>query len=56
MGVADGATHSKMDSVESIEGSLRNGAEIFVLFLCSVLMVLRSSVLTVLELLGQISK
>jgi hypothetical protein len=36
--------------VESNEGSLENVAKVFVLFLCGVQLVLRSGVLTVLDL------
>jgi hypothetical protein len=39
-----------MDDVESNGGSLENVAKVFVLFLCSVQLVLRSGVLTVLDL------
>jgi len=48
----DGAahTHGQMDDVESNGGSLENVAEVFVLFLCSVQLVLRSGVLTILDL------
>ena len=38
------------DDVESNRGSLENVAEVFVLFLCGVQLVLRSGVLTVLDL------
>jgi len=48
--VVDGATHNQKDDVESNGGSLENVAEIFVLFLCGVQLVLRSGVLTVLDL------
>jgi len=48
--VVDGATHTQKDDVESNGGSLENVAEIFVLFLCGVQLVLRSGVLTVLDL------
>jgi hypothetical protein len=48
--VVDGATHTQKDDVESNEGSLENVAGIFVLFLCGVQLVLRSGVLTVLDL------
>ena len=48
--VVDGATHTQKDDVESNGGSLENIAEIFVLFLCGVQLVLRSGVLTVLDL------
>jgi hypothetical protein len=48
--VVDGATHTQKDDVESNGGSLENVAEIFVLFFCGVQLVLRSGVLTILEL------
>jgi len=48
--VVDGATHTQKDYVESNGGSLENVAEIFVLFFCGVQLVLRSGVLTVLNL------
>ena len=48
--VVDGATHTKKDDVESNGGSLENVAKVFVLFLCGVRLVLRSGVLTVLDL------
>jgi aspartate carbamoyltransferase regulatory subunit len=48
--VVDSATYSKKDSVEGNGGSLEDRAEAFVLFLRSAQMVLRSSVLTVLDL------
>jgi hypothetical protein len=47
--VVDGAAHTQKDDVESNGGSLENGAEVFVLFLCGVQLVLRSGVLTVLD-------
>ena len=47
--VVDGATHTQKDDVESNGGSLENAAKVFVLFLCGVQLVLRSSVLTVLD-------
>ena len=47
--VVDGATHSQKDDVEGNGGALENGAEAFVLFLCGAQLVLRSSVLTVLD-------
>ena len=50
MGVVDGAAHTQKDDVESNGGSSENVAEIFVLILCSVQLVLRSGVLTVLDL------
>ena len=48
--VVDGATHTQKDDVESNGGLLENVAEIFVLFLCGVQLVLRSGVLTLLDL------
>jgi len=48
--VVDGATHSQMDGVESNGGSLKRGAEAFMLFLHGAHLALRSSVLTVLDL------
>ena len=50
MGVVDGAAHTQKDDVESNGGSLENVAKVFVLFLCGVQLVLRSGVLTVLDL------
>jgi len=50
VGVVDGAAHTQKDDVESNGGSLENVVEIFVLFLCGVQLVLRSGVLTVLDL------
>ena len=50
MSVVDGATHTQKDDVESNGGSLENVAKVFVLFLCGVQLVLRSGVLTVLDL------
>jgi hypothetical protein len=50
VGVADGAVHTQKDDVESDGGSLENVAKVFVLFLCGVQLVLRSGVLTVLDL------
>jgi hypothetical protein len=50
VGVVDGAAHTQKDDVESNGGSLENVAKIFVLFLCGVHLVLRSGVLTVLDL------
>ena len=46
----DGASHTQKDDVESNGGSLENVAEIFVLFFCGVQLVLRSGVLTILDL------
>jgi len=37
VGVVDGAAHTKKDDVESNGGSLKNVAEVFVLFLCEAL-------------------
>jgi hypothetical protein len=48
--VVNSATHSQKDGVESNGGFLKDGAEAFVLFLCGAQLVLRSSVLTVLDL------
>jgi len=50
VGVVDGAAHTQKDDVVSNGGSLENFAEIFVLFLCGVQLVLRSCILTVLDL------
>ena len=48
--VVDGATHSQKDGVEGNGGSLEDGAEAFMLLLRGAQLVLRSSVLTVLDL------
>ena len=48
--VVVGATHSQKDSVEGNAGSLKDGAKAFVLFLRGAQLVLRSSVLTVLDI------
>ena len=48
--VVDGATLTQKDDVESKGGSLENIAKVFVLFLCVVQLVLRSGVLTILDL------
>ena len=48
--VVDSAIHSQKDGGESNRGSLKCGAQDFVLFLRSAQLVLRSSVLTVLDL------
>jgi hypothetical protein len=48
--VVDGATHSQKDGVEGNGGSLKDTAEVFVLFLRGAQLVLRYSVLTVLDL------
>ena len=45
MMVVDGATPSQKDSVEGNGGSLKDGAEAFMLFLCSAQLALWSSVL-----------
>ena len=50
MSIVDNATHTQKDDVESNGGSLENVAKVFVLFLCGVQLVLRSGVLTVLDL------
>jgi hypothetical protein len=50
VGVVDGAAHTQKDDVDSNGGFLENVAKVFVLFLCSVQLVLRSGVLTVLDL------
>ena len=50
MSAVNGAAHTQKDDVESNRGSLENVAKVFVLFLCSVQLVLRSGVLTVLDL------
>ena len=48
--VVDSAAHTKKDDVERNGGSLENVAEVFVLFLCGVQLVLKSGVLTILDL------
>ena len=48
--IVDGATHTQKDDVESNGGSLENVTKVFVLFLRGVQLVLRSGVLTILEL------
>ena len=48
--VVDGATHFQTDGVESNRGSLKGGAEAFMLFLCGAQLILRSSVLRVFDL------
>ena len=50
MSIVHGATQTQKDDVESNKGSLENVAKVFVLFLCVVQLVLRSGVLTVLDL------
>ena len=49
--VVDDAIHSQKDGVEGNGGFLTDGAEAFVLFLRGAQLVLRSSVLSVLDLL-----
>ena len=47
----DGAAHTQKDDVESNGGgSIENVAKVFLLFLCGIQLVLRSGVLTVLDL------
>jgi len=48
--VVDGATQFQKDGVEGNRGSMKDGAEAFVLFLRGAQLVLRSSVFTVLNL------
>jgi len=48
--VVDGAAHTQKDDVENNGGSMENVAKVFVLFLCGVQLVLRSGVLTILDL------
>jgi hypothetical protein len=48
--VVDGAAHTQKDDVESNGSSLENVAKVVVLFLCGVQLVMRSGVLTVLDL------
>ena len=48
--VVDGAAYTQKDDVESNRCSLENVAKVIVLFLCGVQLVLRSGVLTVLDL------
>ena len=48
--VVYGATNSQKDGVEGNGDSLKDGAEAFMLFLLGAQLVLRSSVLTVLDL------
>ena len=50
MSAVDGAAHTQKDDVESNGGSLEKFAKVFVLFLCGIQLVLRSGVLTVLDL------
>ena len=51
MSVVNGAAHTHKDDVESDGGSLEMFAKVFVLVLCGVQLVLRSGVLTVLDLI-----
>ena len=48
--VVDGAAHTQKGDVESNGGSLENVAKVFVLFLCSVQLVMRSGVLIILDI------
>ena len=48
--VVDGATHSQKDGAEGNRGSLKREAEAFMLILRGAQLVLRSSVITVLDL------
>jgi len=48
--VVDGAAHTQKDDVKSNRGSLENVAKVFVHFLCGIQLVLKSGVLTVLDL------
>ena len=48
--VVDGAAHTQKDDGENNGGSMENVAKVFVLFLCGVQLVLRSGVLTILDL------
>ena len=48
--VVNGAVHTQKDDVESNGGSLENVAMVFALFFCSLQLVMRSGVLTVLDL------
>ena len=50
VGVVDGAAYTQKDDVKSNGDSLENVVKVFVLFLCGVQLVQRSSVLTVLDL------
>ena len=53
--VVDSATHSQKDGAESSGGSLKVGAEAFMLFLRGAQLVLRSSVLTILDLNDEVN-
>ena len=46
-------THTQKDDVQRDGGTLENVAEVFVLFLCGVQLVLRSGILTILDLDGE---
>jgi hypothetical protein len=54
--VANGAIYSQKDGVEGNGGSLKDGAEAFVLFLRGAQLVLRSSVLTVLKVICHVGE
>ena len=47
MSVEDGATHAQKDGVESNGNSLKDVAEIFVLFMCGTQLVMRPSILNI---------
>ena len=47
--IVDGGTHTQKDGAEGNGGSLKDGAEAFMLFLRDAQLVLRLSVLTVLD-------
>jgi hypothetical protein len=47
VGVVDGATHAQKDGVESNGNSLKDVAEIFVLFMCGTQLVMRPSILNI---------
>ena len=53
--VVDSATHSQKDGVEGNGGSLEDGIEAIVLFLRGAQLVLRSSVLTILDLNDEVN-
>ena len=54
--VVDCSTQSQKDGVEGNGGSLKDGAEAFVLFLRGAQLVLRSSVLTVLKVICHVGE
>ena len=54
--VVDGTSHSQKDGVEGNAGSLKDGAEAIMLFLHGAQLILRSCVLTVLDLNGWMSR